>query len=113
MSANPLAGLIEAFDAEAARVHPQEPVMTRTEVQAVLDAVRREVHESNVWDEMKDMSLADLCAANQDALIDDLFADYPSDRHRRGEMLLHVATYDTLLGTTRLAEVPAQTGDKS
>ena len=80
--------------------------MTATEIAAVLDAVRREVHESNVWDEMKDMSLADLCAANQDALIDDLYEDHPDDRPHRSGMLLHVATYDVLLGTNRLAEVP-------
>jgi predicted DNA-binding ribbon-helix-helix protein len=106
-----LTGLIEAFDAEAARVHPQEPVMTADQVKAVLDAVRREVTESHVWDEIKDMSLADLCAANQDALIDDLYEDHPDDRPRRPAMVSHVATYDTLLGTGRLAEVPAETGD--
>lgn len=81
--------------------------MTGEQVQAVLDAVRREVCEQHNWAEMQDMSLADLCAANQDALIDDLHEDHPDDRPHRAAIVEHVAVYDDLLDTNRLAEVPA------
>lgn len=80
--------------------------MTEDEVAAVRDAVSRELVAGSVeWDEIKDLSLADLARSNQDALIDDLFEDHPDDREHRQSMKDRVTVYDRLLGTDRAAEL--------
>jgi hypothetical protein len=77
------------------------------QVQAITDAVLREVSTNSTWTEIKDLSLLDLCSMNQDALIDDLFENDPRDSNHRESMKNHVKTYDVLLQTNRAAEIPA------
>jgi hypothetical protein len=84
--------------------------MTTDQIEAIKDAVMREVSTSNAWDEIKDLSLSDLCSANQDALIDDLYGDFPSDREHRSGMIGHIKIYDALLQTNRADEIPSKEG---
>lgn len=81
-------------------------VMTAGDVQAVMDAVRREVIAGAAWDELAGLTLEELCDRNQDALVDDLYEDDPRDRDHTAGMIAHVRTYDRLLGTDRASEVP-------
>ena len=70
-------------------------------IKAIVDAVLREVRPGNIWDEIKDKSLSDLCSINQDALIDDLYENDPRDRDHRSGIIDHIKIYDRLLGTSR------------
>lgn len=79
--------------------------MTAQETEAVRVAVQRELGGGTTWDEIRDLTLADLVARNQDALIDDLFEDHPDDRPHRAEMTALVSVYDRLLGTRRAGEL--------
>ena len=81
--------------------------LTPTEVKAILDAVNREVTTDNTWEEIKGLTLADICSGNQDALIDDLFENDQRDAEFIPGMVAHVKTYDSLLGTSRASELPA------
>jgi hypothetical protein len=78
------------------------------QVKALTDAVLRQIVIGNSWEEIKGYTLEDLCAINQDALIDDLYDDDPRDREHRSGMVGYVEVYDTLLGTHRAAEIPPQ-----
>lgn len=79
--------------------------LTADEIKAITDAVLREVSAYSQWDEIKDQTLAGLCSANQDALIDDLFERHPDDAPHEAGMISHVRIYDRLLGTSRAAEL--------
>jgi hypothetical protein len=79
--------------------------LTTDQIKAIKDAVLREVSTGNTWEEIKDRSLADLCSANQGALIDDLYENHPRDREHRTGMASHVRIYDQLLGTHRADEI--------
>lgn len=80
--------------------------LTTEQIQAITDAVLREVSTDNTWEEIKDHTLADLCSINQDALIDDLFENDPRDVEHFPSMISHVKIYDELLGTQRAGEIP-------
>lgn len=72
------------------------------EMQAIMDAVALEVEDSRTpWDEIGDLTLAELCARNQNALADDYFDDDPDDDRER--ILHRIAVYDRLLGTNLIA----------
>jgi hypothetical protein len=88
------------------RPKPPATPMTPEQASAVLLAMQREAGAGGTWGEAKDLTVEALCAANQDALIDDLF-EQPSDPHR-AEIVALIKVYDTLLGTNRLAEVPSE-----
>jgi hypothetical protein len=76
--------------------------LTEDEVKPIRDAVLRDVRTgANTWAEIKDLTLADFCSRNQDALIDDLFEDDPRDREHRSGMIEYIRAYDRLLDTHR------------
>lgn len=77
-------------------------------VKAITDAVLRELVIGVFWNEIAGKTLADLCAINQDALIDDLYEGHPDDTEHRAGMLDHIKTYDALLGTNRFDELPPE-----
>lgn len=82
--------------------------LTPDTIKAITDAVLRDLVTGNTWEEIKDRTLADLCSANQDSLIDDLFENDPRDVSFRLGMIDHVRTYDLLLSSQRINEVPCE-----
>jgi len=75
--------------------------MTPAETEAILSAVRREVSDSDAeWADVKDMTLAGLCAFARDALAGDLEAIRFHGPHSKGAAVLEsaIATYDGLAG---------------
>jgi hypothetical protein len=70
--------------------------------EAVRLAAERELTGSARWDEIKDLTVADLLSRNQDALIDDWYEDDLTPAQRE-EIAALVVTYDRLLGTRRAA----------
>lgn len=82
--------------------------LTQDQSEAIMDAVMRDVTDSRTpWDEIKDMTLADFCAQNQDALIDDIFEQHPDDTQDvMAGKRRWIRVYDELLGTDRSSELP-------
>lgn len=80
--------------------------LTSDQVEAIGLAVSRENTTGITWAELKDMTIADMCSANQDALIDDWFEEAGTlTDENRAAILSAVRTYDELLGTGRAAEL--------
>jgi len=77
--------------------------LTEEDVNAILDAVKREVRVGAEWSEVQGMTLGGACSASQGALIDDLWEGHPDDKGREDEMTSRVRTYDRILGTRRAA----------
>lgn len=82
--------------------------LTEHEARAVMLAVAREIsagYPRTNWGDAQDMTLAALCAANQDALLDDLAGEDPAmtPDQARGVLAL-ITAYDALLGTDRARE---------
>jgi hypothetical protein len=88
--------------------HPDGAYLTSDQVEVILSALKRDVSTSVTWADIRDMSVSDMCAANQDALIDDLYERNPDDSAHRGEMVRYVLVYDHLLGTNRASEIPGE-----
>jgi hypothetical protein len=85
---------------------PEPAWMTAEETEAVQVAVQRDLRAGSItWDEIRDRTLADLVASNQDALIEDMFEDHADDRPHRREMAALIGVYDRLLGTSRATEI--------
>lgn len=78
--------------------------LTPEQIAVITDAVQRSLLSED-WDEIQDKTLADLCAVNQDALMDDLAEDDPRDAAHRPGMIASVKTYDTLLNTSRADDI--------
>lgn len=77
--------------------------MTAAEVGAVIAAVLREVNADATWARIRGLTLADLCADNLNALVD---AWPPVTEAQRVQHWALIRSYDTLLGTSRAAELP-------
>jgi hypothetical protein len=76
--------------------------LTPEQAEFIMYSVAREVTDSRTpWDEIKDLTLADLVSQNQDALIDDVFENAPT--------LRWIRTADTLLDTHRISEISRMT----
>ena len=73
----------------------------------MLLAVARAASTHEQWDECRASDLEGLCAANQDALIDDWWEDpdLAGDPVRQAELRALVAVYDELLGTSRVTQL--------
>jgi hypothetical protein len=79
--------------------------LTTKQCTAIGFAVQRETDSRTPWAEIKDQTLEQLCAANQDALIDDWFDDPNLTGKGRVAILEAVTVYDGLLGTNRVSEL--------
>jgi hypothetical protein len=83
--------------------------LTPDQVKAITAAVLREVDAGGVtWGEIKDQTIAELCASNQDALIDDAHEPFADSDAAQEAITSAVRTYDELLGTSRASELPAR-----
>lgn len=82
--------------------------LTADQVRAVQLAVSRDVsvRAGMGWDELKDQTLAGVCSASQDALIDDWHEEAGTlTRDQQTEISRLVTIYDGLLGTSRAGEL--------
>lgn len=80
-------------------------MLTDEQLEAVRSALAFGAANGSAWEELESKTTADLCAAAQDALIDDLHAAHPADTDHRAAMLQQVEIYDALLGTSRRSEI--------
>lgn len=83
--------------------------LTPDQRKAIRDAILREVDDSGLvyWDEFKDRTVADFCAANEDALTDDLAANYSTDGPEfKAAAAAHIAIYRDLLGMDPVTRAP-------
>lgn len=84
--------------------------LNEPQVQAILHAISREVHAGGQWPEFSDLTIAELCSANQDAVIDDMHGDSGMTESEIAAALpsarAQVAIYDDLLSTNRVSELP-------
>lgn len=83
--------------------------LTPDQRKAIRDAILREIDDPGLtyWDELKDRTVADFCSANEDALTDDLLADYSTDSPEfKAAAAAHVIIYRELLDMDPVTRAP-------
>jgi hypothetical protein len=86
------------FKARELQVTPARTpaTLTAAQAEAIIDAVRREVHEGGLWRECQQLTLAQLCYAQADALGDDIAEAPGFHADKTPEVVATIRTLDEL-----------------
>jgi hypothetical protein len=86
------------------RLRARRP-LDNVSIPVITDAVTRDLHTGTTWDDIKDRTVTELCAAKQAALLAAV-RDMPEHAIERLSMCHAIRVLDWFLGTNRRSEIP-------